>query len=202
VATSKRATKIPSISTARIQKIIRSTLNNVLCAPSRRDLLQIQQNRFMAETSRVFRMITTKYIDVQSVDQQIFEISQKFGTYLNPPLDSIEECILAKLVAALSKYLNLFVEAGTITLSPKNIVVFTSIMCDKFSTGWVIENKTVVERLDLFARHAPPEIYYGSIPELDINCRSMSSMTRKLQQEIIGSGNCAPKLKYCLRVVD
>ena len=189
-----------SVTNARIKSIISSTVKNVLCAPSRLKQKQLQMNRFLSETTKVFRSLSSTHIDVISVDMQMLQIAQKFGAYLNHPLEKIDPVVHSKITDVIFTYLNLFVEDGSITLSPKNVTVFTAVVCDKFSSGWIIKDKVVIPKIGLFAKHAPPEIAYSTITELDIVCRAMSSLKRQMQSTIIGSSNHTPKLKYCMRL--
>lgn len=178
--------------------MIRKTIESVLCAPARTELKQIQMGRFLTETNKIFRRVQhDPAIDVASIDNQIRAVAIRFGPYLNSPLKEVEDGTLEKLTKLIASYMGRFVDAGIITLSAKNIVIFTSVICDKFSTGWAIGNKCVVPRLDLFMRHAPPEISYGSLG-LGISCRRMSSMSRTLQEAIVSQVDRTPKLKFCL----
>jgi hypothetical protein len=69
------------------------------------------------------------------------------------------------------------------TLSVKTIITFTAVIVSKLRIGYCINNIEIFPRVEWITQHAPHDIAFSGI--MNLQCRAMSTMWRKLQQIII-----------------
>jgi hypothetical protein len=69
------------------------------------------------------------------------------------------------------------------TLSVKTILTFTAVIVSKLRIGYCINKIEIFPRVEWITQHAPHDIAFSGV--MNLQCRAMSTMWRKLQQTII-----------------
>lgn len=69
------------------------------------------------------------------------------------------------------------------SLSGKNIATFTAVVLSKLRTGYAIKTVEMFPRVDWITQHAPYDVEFAGM--LQIKCRAMSTLWRKIQQLMV-----------------